>query len=146
MEVSIRKAYKEVAELLKFFNFEDLRKIPKEEIMRFENNKDNDYEYKVDENKKFFEQEMLPETKIIFANIFRKYWATDYQKDLLNRKEKLQRKIIEDEKRRRFNPDDLFKKKKVNKKEQINEEKSMIEIKDNIIQRFINWFKHILKK
>lgn len=49
---------------------------------------DKNCEFKVDINKSFEEQEILDETKAILANIFRDYWATPYQKERIEAKEK----------------------------------------------------------
>lgn len=45
------------------------------------------------------------------ANISRDYWATPYQKERIIAKEKYERKQLEEEKRKLYNPDDLFKNK-----------------------------------
>lgn len=50
-------------------------------------NMDKNYEFKVDINKSFEEQELLEETKAIFANIFKDYWATPYQKESIVKNE-----------------------------------------------------------
>ena len=75
------KAYKEVVEILKYVPEESVNKIPKKMLEMFNNNMDNTYEFKVDISKDFDEQNLLEETKAIFANIFRDYWATSYQKE-----------------------------------------------------------------
>ena len=52
---------------------------------------DENYDFKVDINKSFEEQNLLDETKAILANIFRDYWATPYQKERIEAKEKYDR-------------------------------------------------------
>lgn len=69
---------------------------------------DKNYDFSVDINKSFEDQNLLNETKAIFANIFRDYWATPYQKERILAKEKYDRIIIEKEKRERYNPNDLY--------------------------------------
>ena len=49
---------------------------------------DRTYDYQVDITKSFDEQKMSEKTKAIFANIFRDYWATDYQRERILAKEK----------------------------------------------------------
>ena len=75
------KAYKEVLTILENIPEEDFKKIPENMIEVFKLNQDKNYDYEIDINKPFEEQEMLDETKAIFANIFRDYWATPEQRE-----------------------------------------------------------------
>lgn len=112
MEDTYERAYTEVIELLKHFPKEDVEKIPREKLKIYLENMDKTYHYEVDTNKTFEEQKMSSKTKAIFANIFRDYWATDYQRERILAKEKYDLELLEEEKRKKYNPDDLFKKKK----------------------------------
>ena len=111
---------------------------------------DNDYYFKVDINKSFEEQDLLEETKAIFANIFRDYWATPYQKERIEAKEKSDRQKLEEEKAQKYNPDDIFKKKNAESVIE-NTEKDTIEIsnlpievkKEKFYEKIINFFKRI---
>ena len=105
-------AYKEVVEILKYVPDEDVQKIPEEKLEFYRTNMDNDYNYKLDMTKEFEEQEMSDITKAILANIFRDYWATPYQKERIEAKEKYDLNKLEEEKREKYNPDNLFKEKK----------------------------------
>lgn len=110
MEDNYSKAYKEVIEILNYVPKESVDKIPQTMIDTFKAKMDQNHDFKVDVNKSFEEQELLDETKAIFANIFRDYWATPYQKERIKAKEKYDRQKCEEEKKKRYNPDDLFKK------------------------------------
>ena len=112
MEDNYSKAYKEVMEILKFVPKESVNKI-QTMIDTFKAKMDNEYDFKVDINKSFEEQDLLEETKAIFANIFRDFWATPYQKERIEAKEKYDRQKLEEEKAQKYNPDDLFKKKNI---------------------------------
>ena len=70
MEDNYSKAYKEVIEILNFVPKESVDKIPQRMIDTFKAKMDQNYDFKVDINKSFEEQELLDETKAIFANIF----------------------------------------------------------------------------
>lgn len=109
MEDNYQKAYREVIEILKYLPQESVNKIPKKMIKLFNVKMDRDYEFKIDENKNFEEQEIMEETKAILANIFRDYWSTPYQKERIELKEKNDRKKIEEEKKLKYNSDDIFK-------------------------------------
>jgi len=108
MEDNYSKAYKEVIEILNFVPKESVDKIPHTLIDTFKAKMDNNYNFSVDINKNFEEQELLDETKAIFANIFKDYWATPYQKERIIAKEKYDRQKEEEIKRQRYNPDSIF--------------------------------------
>ena len=150
MEDNYSKAYKEVMEILNFVPKESVDKIPQTMIDTFKAKMDNDYDFKVDINKSFEEQDLLEETKAIFANIFRDYWATPYQKERIEAKEKSDRQKLEEEKAQKYNPDDIFKKKTAESVIE-NTEKDTIEIsnlpievkKEKFYEKIINFFKRI---
>lgn len=152
MEENYHKAYKEVIEILKYVPQESVNKIPKTMLETFEKKMDKDYVFNVDINKTFEEQNLLEETKDIFAVIFRDYWATPYQRERIKAKEKYDRQKIEEEKANKYNPDDIFNKKikeqnKENAKQQ-NEEQTVnnlpVEYKEKFYLKVIKILKHIL--
>lgn len=105
-------AYKEVIEILKYTKREDVNKIPKHKILLWKTNMKKDYDFKIDTSKTIEEQNLSKEAKAIIANIYKSYWATDYQKERIIAKEKYDLRQIEKEKLEKFNPDDIFKNKK----------------------------------
>ena len=148
MEDNYAKAYKEVIEILNFVPKESVDKIPETMLKVFRTKMDKNWDFKVDINKSFEEQELLDETKAIFANIFRDYWATPYQKERIEAKERYDRQKIEEEKEEKYNPDDLFKKKKMetNKESEEKEKTKNLPIeakKENFYEKIINFFKKI---
>ena len=150
MEDNYSKAYKEVMEILNFVPKESVDKIPQTIIDTFKAKMDKDYNFKVDINKSFDEQELLDETKAIFANIFRDYWATPYQKERIEAKEKYDRQKMEEEKRERYDADDLFSKGKTNNykeepKEDIGNNLPMEIKKERFYEKLIKFIKNFLK-
>lgn len=152
MEDNYPKAYKEVIEILNYVPKESVDKIPETMLEVFKTKMDKDWDFKVDINKSFEEQELLDETKAIFANIFRDYWATPYQREKIKAKEKYDRQKLEEEKYEKYNPDDLFKKKNIesvkeNEKKETNiSENSNLPIevkKEKFYEKIINFFKKI---
>ena len=153
MEDNYSKAYKEVIEILNYVPQESVKKIPQTMLDTFKAKMDQSYNFKVDIDKSFEEQNLLDETKAIFANIFRDYWATPYQKERIEAKEKYDRQKMEEEKRKQYNPNDVFKNKKINaeREEYIqNEENSNnlpIEIKkEKFFTKLINFIKKLFYK
>lgn len=69
MEDNYAKAYKEVIEILNFVPKESVDKIPETMLEVFKTKMDKDWDFKVDINKSFDEQNLLDETKAIFANL-----------------------------------------------------------------------------
>ena len=145
------KAYKEVLEIIKYLPKEEKERIPKEKIEFFEQNCDKEYNFVFDISKTLEEQEFLRETNAIIVTLFRDYFATDTQKEKLERilisnEQKYQEKL-----REKYNPDDIFKKQeKVYQKPVENENMKMIEIKEEnilkkIFKKIINYLKNINK-
>ena len=145
MEDNYPKAYKEVIEILKYVPKESVEKIPENMIETFKIKMDQSYEFSVDIDKSFEEQNLLEETKAIFANIFRDYWATPYQKERIIAKEKYDRQKEEATKQEKHNVDIFKKNEKIEQIEkQKNEEISNlpIEIKqENFYQKLISFLK-----
>lgn len=149
MENNYPKAYKEVIEILKYVPKESVDKIPSKMIDTFNTKKDNNYDFSIDTNKPFEEQELLEETKAILANIFRDYWATPYQKERIQAKERYDLQKIEEEKRAKYN-NDIFNTKEIKQpktevdEDNIHTNNLPIEVKkEKFYNKIINFFKKI---
>ena len=144
------KAYKEVIEILKYVPKESVDKIPEKTINMYKAKMDENWDFKVDINKPFEEQELLEETKAIFANIFRDYWATSEQREGIEAREKYELEKIEEEKREKYNPNEVFKNDKfheVDKNVENNEKNLPIEVKrDKFFERLLNFLKKFFFK
>lgn len=141
MENNYPKAYKEVIEILKYVPKESVNKLPQKLIDTFNANMDNTYNFSIDINKSFEEQKILEETKAILANIFRDYWATPYQKERIQAKERYDLQKEEEEKKRKYNID-IFNQKENNKIENAN----ILPIeakKENFYEKIVKLFKNI---
>ena len=89
-----RKAYKEVMVVLGLFSKEDLDKIPRNVIDVIEKNSDENYNFMMDE---FDENLLLDETKALLVIIYRDYFATNEEKEIMNKKFELDTKKAKDE-------------------------------------------------
>ncbi len=141
-------AYKEIIEVLKYTKREDVNKIPQCKIVLWKQNMKKDYDFKIDPNKSLEDQNLSNETKAIIANIFKKYWATDYQKERIELKEKYDREQAEKEKLEKYNPNEIFKNKQNNIiiSEEKEENISMIEYKElSIFKKIKEFIKNIFK-
>lgn len=143
MEDNYAKAYKEIVEILKYVPEENVNKIPKEMRDMFEAEQLKTYNFQIDTEKPFEEQELLEETKAILDNIFRDYWATDYQKARIIEKENHDRKEWERQKREKYNPDNLFK----NKNENNYNEVALVEVKmEKWYEKVFSFLRNMFKR
>ncbi len=103
------KPYRELYEILKYLSPEDIRKIPSGFLKEIEGKMDAQYEYKIEHFQDFENQKMLDETRVLLAIVYRDYLASEEEKReiLENEKEELIRE--EQEKREKYNPDNIFK-------------------------------------
>ena len=141
------KAYKEVLEVLKYVPQESADKIPDEMLNMFKIKMDETWNFEVDINKPFEEQNLLDETKAIFANIFKDYWATSEQREGIKVQEKYELEKIEEKKRKKYNPDEIFKDNKVQvamEKSQEIENNLLVKVKkENFFERIVNFFRNL---
>lgn len=142
------KAYKEVLVILEHVPEEDVKKIPDKMINMFNIKQDTNYIYELDENMPFEEQKMLTETKAILANLYRDYWATPEEREQIIAKENYERVKEEEEKREKYNPDDLFKNRRIERSESVEEPQNNLPIelkKENFFSRLISFIKKLFK-
>lgn len=109
IDIKYANAYSEVLEILKYISKEDYEKIPNSKIELFETNYNKEYVFKYDPNKTLDEQNVSKTAKAIIAILFRDYWATEIQKEKIINKQNYDRMKLEEEKRKRYNLDNLFK-------------------------------------
>ena len=143
------RAYAEVLEIIKYFPKEEYSKIPEEKIEFYKNNMDKDYIFTINPKIDLSEQNISPEANAIIVNIFRDYFATEEQKVKIKEILDLNQKKEEQEKREKYNPNDIFK--KANKDKHITFETTenknntaLIEYKESFFIRFKNFIFKIL--
>ena len=107
-EENYAKAYKEVFEILKYVNKEDLEKIPNTFMQMLQKKMDKNYDFALKLDKEFEEQEILRETKAIIAYIYVNYWCDEKEKNII--KNKFKNDLLKEEiaKQEKFS-NDVFK-------------------------------------
>lgn len=136
------KAYTEVYEILKNIPDEDLTKIPQEVLHMLEKKKDIEYKFKLQENIGFENQNLLRETKVLLAILYRDYWATKKEKERIISKWKNDIKIAEEKKKEICNIN-IFEKEKIEE----NNKKMPVEVKkENIFKKLINYITKLFQK
>ena len=140
------KAYTEVLEILSHIPKEDFSKVPNKKIEFYKRYMDKEYEYTIDETLEFNQQSMSDITKAILANIFRDYWATEYQKEKILAKERYDMEEIENQRKEKYNPDSIFKN-KTQEEQKVVQETALIEYKEqNFFQKILNIIMDFFKK
>ncbi len=98
----------------------------------------------------FEEYNIMEETKIILAVIYRDFLCSKEEKREIQLRDSEKLKEYEEELRQKYNPDDLFKNKKNDIQEYKNtniEETAIVEYKEkNFLQKIFDKIKHLFKK
>ena len=149
LKTNYANAYKEVLIILDNLIKEDYDKIPKEYIEFLKSNCNNEYEIYYDNSKTFEEQELLDDTKYILFGLFEKFWANEIQKEKIKAFKNSYYEQLEEEKRKKYNSDDIFKNANKNKTVKIeelenNSNTTLIEYKGSFFTRFKNFIFKIL--
>lgn len=108
VSLEYRNAYSEVLEILKYISKEDFEKLPNNLINFFKDNANKDYVFFYNSNKTLQEQNVSKTARYIIALLFRDYWATQTQKEKILAKEKHDLNMIEEEKRQKYNSENIF--------------------------------------
>ena len=141
-----KNAYAEVYTILQELNEEEYNKIPPKVIKTIEANRNEEYEYELDDELELKDQPMLPETKAILFNLFRDYLATPEQKAKIIRMQSEARQKNELKKQQMYNTDIFANKPKKNLAENSNETMQIVEYKESIFKRILNKIKSFFIK
>ena len=141
-----KNAYEEVYTILQELNEKEYNKIPLEVIEMIEANRNEEYEYELDDELELKEQPMLPETKAILFNLFRDYLATPEQKAKIIKMQSEARKKNELKKQQMYNTDVFANKPKENLTENYNETTQIVEYRESILKRILNKIKNFFIK
>ena len=141
-----KNAYVEVYTILQELDKEEYSKIPPEVIETIEANRNEDYEYELDDELELKYQPMLPETKAILFNLFRDYLATPEQKAKIIRMQNEARQKNELKKQQMYNTD-VFANRQKEDTVQLNSEKTQIvKYKENIFKIILNKIKRFFSR
>lgn len=134
------KAYVEVLETIKYMKPELVEKIPQKLIQFFEEHKDENYQFKFNENIDIENQKLSIEAGSILAMLMLNYIADEQEKNEINNILVQNEKKYEEELREKYNPDNLFKKKENKQEEKLEEQHSLMIIENK------PWYKKIFEK
>ena len=138
-EAIYKKAFVEFNEVLKRLNKQELSKIPSQVIENIQTQMDKEYKWEYDDSKALENQDFLVETKALIVEIYERYLCEEDRKDFWKKYDELALKKIEEDKRGKYNTEELFKDKKIiyNNIKENNIEKSLITSNN------ISWYKKI---
>ena len=123
-KVTYKMAYTQVLEILKRLPKEEVAKIPTEEIEFLKENCDKTYKYILSPNARLEECQISRKAYAILVVYFKKYFATEIQKQKLDVILKNNQIAIEKEKREKYGVDNLFKENKLEQEENKKVEKA----------------------
>lgn len=138
------KAFREVLEVISHLSKEEYNKIPKEKIELYKEKMDKEYIFKINPQIDLAEQNISKEAKVILINLYRDFFATEEQKEQINKLLDQNQIKANKEKREKYNPNDLFKKNNIVEKVERKEEKGMLEIKETFLKKFAKFVKKLL--
>ena len=141
-----KNAYTEVYTILQELNEEEYNKIPPEVIETIEANRNEEYEYELDNELELKDEPMLPETKAILFNLFRDYLATPEQKAKIIRMQNEARQKNELKKQQMYNTDVFANKPKENQSSNNNETMQIVKYKENFFKKILNKIKSFFIK
>lgn len=142
INIRVSKSYKEVLTYLSLLPPTELKKIPPEKLEIYAKYMDDSYDYKIDSSRPMQSQKMMEETKAILSNIFRDYFANDYQKQRILAKEKSDLQKIEQIKKEKYDPYEILEKRNKNKVEI----KELVVYKHSYLKELIKKIKKLFKK
>ena len=144
------KAYTEVLEIISYFSEDEYSKIPSDKIKFFEENKDSSYDYKINPEVDLDKQSISKEASSILVYLYREYFASEHQRNVLDDILMDNQRLLEKEKEIKYNSNKIFESTKEQVSEGIESEEKFAsnetENKDNSIVTYKESFFVKLKK
>ena len=149
-QTNIARAYSEVDAILEKMDKANVEKIPIKLRKMFKEEKDVEYQNKIDIYNKVQKKELEPKTLTLLAMLYLNYWCeNDEEENSLIKQYAENDRKSEEETREKYNPDNLFKNKEKNKEQIANNstETSLIIVeKEKWYKKIFNFIKKFIKK
>lgn len=144
MEVRYRNALTEISEIIRYSDDDTKDSISEEFIEFVERNKSKKYKSKITPDKPLEEQEILYETRVILAEMYRDFWANDEEKRVISQRMKLYEKLDNESKMHKVTiNDDMFGTAK--KAQGKNQRIAKVEEKTGLFYKIIDFIKNIIR-
>ena len=129
------------------YTSEDLKnKIPKKFLDFLQSIQSKTYKFEYDKTKKLDEQKLKPKTRGLIALVYQDYICNEAEKEEYIQKSQKIIQQIEENKREKYNPNDIFKDKKIENDRDTTNTVEIVEYKESIIKRIIRKIKNIFTK
>ena len=140
-----KKAHVELYEIIRHLTDGEKERIPKAFVESLKNNIDDNYTFQLDEKKTIFEQNLMIETKALLIQMYKKYLAPKNEKELWNSYNRICLDRIDKNKKEKYNPDNLYKKKQkvIQQNEEIQSNLPVEIKKEKFYEKIINFLKKI---
>ena len=138
VSIEYSEAIVEVLDIIKHSEQNIVNKIPKKLIEFFEKNKSKTYKVNLDHTKTIDEMNLKSKTRDIISMIYLHYLCDEKEKQELRIILKENEKELQEEARKKYNPDNIFKNKEITR------DTLMINVKETFLKKIINKIKKIL--
>lgn len=135
------KAYTEILKIIEYLPDSEYQKIPQKLIDEFNEKSDKEYIFDIQSEEDFKKKELLKETEYIMYVLYRNYLSDEEERKQLIQLEKQVHNDSEENKKVKYNPNDIFKNKdqKVNdSNEKISNEVVMTLYNESIFKKIWN--------
>ena len=132
--------------ILEYTSEEVKNRIPKKFLDFLQSIQSKTYKFEYDKTKKLDEQKLKPKTRGLIALVYQDYICNETEKEEYIQKSKKIIKQIEESKREKYNPNDIFKDKKIENDKDTTNTVEIVEYKESIIKRIIRKIKNIFTK
>ena len=116
------KAYTEILKIIEYLPDSEYQKIPQKLIEELNENSDKEYFFDIQSEEDFEKKELLKETEYIIYVLYRNYLSDEEEREQLIQLEKKAHNDSEENKRMKYNPNDIFK----NKDKKVNDSNEKI--------------------
>lgn len=142
----IKIAYSEVLAIINLMEEKYKNKIPNSVLQIFKDEKKENYNPVINIEESFLNQNLQRETLVILAILNLNYWCENEQEKIDLLKEYAENDKIKEEKLcKMYNPDNMFKNKNTERISE-NENKQLIEYKENMFKKLWNKIKIFFKR
>ena len=139
---NINQAFSEVYDIINHLDTKLYNRIPTSFIEMIKENKDNTYQPQIDYRISINKQKLLRDTRTILSLIYRDYICSVQKREELKYNDIMELKKEQEENAIELNHEDIFKKKKQDVSINLNTE--IVEYKENIFKRIINFIRKLL--
>lgn len=142
------EAATEVLAILDNTEIEEVNKIPKKFIKFLKDNCSKTYKPNLDYTKPMNELNLKSKTRALLGLIYIKYWANEDEKKKFNKKIRVNEEKYQEELRKKYSTDNLFKNKEKIIKQEITQEETQILVVKNktFIQKIVEKIQRIFRR